>query len=176
MTEKHHSQSRGGAESSDLNIRPIVWFLVSLTVSTIVIFALMTGLFDVFESRVKKAEGKPSPLAGERERIAPEPRLQLAPSRIEQVEGKEGPDLQDDHPLVEMARIRGEENAKLNSYSWVDEKNGVVRIPIDEAKKLLLKRGLPMRKERLQISLSDTGDLTGAAMTETVGGAQPKQR
>jgi len=174
MTEKHQRQSSGGAESSDLNIRPIVWFLVSLAVSTIVIFALMTELFNVFESRTKKAEGKASPLAGERQRIAPEPRLQLAPSRIEQVEGREGPDLQDDHPLVEMARIRREESTKLNSYSWVDEKNGVVRIPIDEAKRLLLKRGLPIRKEQLQ--MSDPSALSGAAMTETGGGAQPTQR
>ncbi|MEK6299438.1 MAG: hypothetical protein AABO41_01850 [Acidobacteriota bacterium] len=148
MTDKHNNRSSAGAESSDLNIRPIVWFLSSLAVSTAIIFLLMGGLVRILESRVEKAEGKPSPLASERERIAPEPRVQLAPSRIEQVEGREGPDLNDD-PLVEMERVRREESEKLNSYSWVDEKNGVVRIPIDEAKKLLLKRGLPTRQKRV---------------------------
>jgi hypothetical protein len=174
MEEKHHSQSSAGVESSTLNVGPIVWFLISLTVSTAIIFVLMTGLLDVFESRVRKQEGKPSPLASERERIAPEPRLQLAPSRIEQVEGKDGPDLQDDHPLVEMARIRREESDKLNSYGWVDEKNGVVRIPIDEAKKLLLKRGLPTRNK--QVERQSSSALMGAATTESAGGPPQRQR
>ena len=174
MEEKHHSQSSAGAESSTLNVGPIVWFLISLAVSTAIIFVLMTGLLDVFESRVRNQEGKPSPLATERERIAPEPRLQLAPSRIEQVEGKEGPDLQDDNPLVEMSRIRRAESEKLNSYGWVDEKNGVVRIPIDEAKKLLLKQGLPTRDKQGEKQPSSA--LKGAATTESAASAQPRQR
>ena len=164
MTEQHHNQSKG-VESSELNIRPIVWFLISLTVSTVVIFALMSGLFNVFESRVRKAEGKGSPLAGERQRIAPEPRVQLAPSRIEQVEGIEGPDIKDNHPLVEMERVQREEKAKLNGYGWVDEKNGVVRIPIDEAKKILLKRGLPIRKV-----------VPAGASAESAGSSRPTKR
>lgn len=174
MAEKHHNQSSAGAESSTLNVGPIVWFLVSLAVSTAITFVLMTGLLGVFESRVRKQEGKPSPLANERERIAPEPRVQLAPSRIEQVEGKEGPDFQHDDPLVEMARIRREESEKLNGYSWVDEKNGVVRIPIDEAKKLLLKRGLPTRNKQAEKQSSSA--VMGAATTESAGGPPEKQR
>ena len=33
----------------------------------------------------------------------------------------------------------------LNGYSWVDRNAGVVRIPIDEAMKLTVQRGLPAR-------------------------------
>ena len=145
MTEKHHRPSERGAETSTLNIGPVVWFLVSLAAGTAITFVLMGGLFNLFESRVEKKEGKPSPLAGERERIAPEPRVQLAPSRIEQVEGRESQNLKTDHPLVEMERVQMEESEKLNNYSWIDENNGIVRLPINEAKKLLLKRGLPTR-------------------------------
>lgn len=144
MAEEHHSS---GAESSALNIRPIVWFLISLAVSTAIICVMMAGLFNVFDSRVKKAEGAASPLADERNRIASEPRVQLAPSKIEQVEGKEPPNLKEDSPLSEMERLRKEESEKLNNYRWVDEKNGVVRIPINEAKRLLLNRGLPTRAQ-----------------------------
>jgi hypothetical protein len=32
----------------------------------------------------------------------------------------------------------------LGSYDWVDQKNGVVRIPIDQAIDILAKRGLPV--------------------------------
>lgn len=151
MTEKHHSHSTGGAESSTLNIGPVVWFLVCLAAGAAITFVLMGGLFNLFESRVEKKEGNPSPLAGERERIAPEPRVQLAPSRIEQVEGRESPNVKTDHPLVEMERVQKEESEKLNSYSWIDEKNGIVRLPINEAKKLLLKSGLPTRIKPVEV-------------------------
>jgi hypothetical protein len=33
----------------------------------------------------------------------------------------------------------------VNSYGWVDEKAGIVRIPIDRAMDLVLQRGLPTR-------------------------------
>jgi hypothetical protein len=170
MAEKRHTHSTGGAESSALNIGPVVWFLVSLAAGTAIIFVLMGGLFNVFESRVKKEEGKPSPLASERQLIAPEPRLQLAPSRIEQVEGRESPDLKDDHPLAEMERVQREESEKLNSYSWIDEKNGIVRIPIDDAKKLLLERGLPTRNKQAEGQPASFQE--PSATRSTAGGAQ----
>jgi hypothetical protein len=46
-----------------------------------------------------------------------------------------------------MKRLRAEEEKTLNSYGWVDEKSGAVRIPIDEAKKRLLEKGIPARQK-----------------------------
>ncbi len=135
-----------GHELSELRIGPVVWFLVALGIGTIVTFLLMVGLFDAYQNRATEAEGKPPPLASERQKLPPEPRLQLAPTNIDQVEGRQSPNLKEDHPLQEMKRIRRDEDGKLNSYSWVDEKAGIVRIPIEEAKKQLLKNGLPTRK------------------------------
>ena len=45
----------------------------------------------------------------------------------------------------------------LNSYGWVDKNAGIVRIPIDEAMKLTLQRGLPSRPETRTTHRSDTG-------------------
>jgi len=36
-------------------------------------------------------------------------------------------------------RVRAEQQALLNSYRWVDQKNGVVRIPIERAMELTAK-------------------------------------
>ena len=135
-----------GHEGSALKIAPVVWFMIGLSVATIIVFLLMGGLFDVFQSRANKSEDRPSPLAGERQKLPPEPRLQLAPTTAEQLEAKLPPNIKQDHPLQEMKRVRAEEDAKLNSYGWVDEKSGVVHIPIDDAKKLLLEKGLAIRK------------------------------
>ena len=39
----------------------------------------------------------------------------------------------------------------LEGYGWVDQPGGVARIPIEEAKKLLFERGLPVAPERRRI-------------------------
>src|SRR5713226_4237371 len=88
-----------GHELSELRIAPVVWFLAALAIGTVVIFFLMVGLFDAFQNRATEAEGKTSPLAGERQKLPPEPRLQLAPTNVDQVEGRQSPNLKEDHPL-----------------------------------------------------------------------------
>ena len=35
----------------------------------------------------------------------------------------------------------------LDGYRWVDRNNGIVRIPVDDAMKLTLQRGLPSRRQ-----------------------------
>jgi hypothetical protein len=141
------SHSAGvGHEVSALKIGPVVWFMIGLSVATVMVFLLMTGLFDAFANRAGKSEDRPSPLAGERQKLPPEPRLQLAPTTAEQLEKKLPPNIKEDHPLQELKRVRAEEDAKLNSYGWVDEKSGVVHIPIDDAKRLLLEKGIATRK------------------------------
>lgn len=140
-----HGES-AGHEVSALKIGPVVWFIIGLGVATVVVCLLMIGLFDTFANRAAKSEDRSSPLAGERQKLPPEPRLQLAPTSTEQLEAKRPPNIKEDHPLQEMKRFRAEQDAKLNSYGWVDEKAGVVHIPIDDAKRLLLERGLTTRK------------------------------
>jgi len=152
MTDHHTNEnlSHGagvGHESSELKIAPVVWFVVGLSVATIVIGFLVWGLFSTLGSREQRSSSSPSPLAGERQKLPPEPRLQLAPSTVEQLEGNKPPNLKEDHPLQEMKRLRAKEEKTLNSYGWVDEKSGAVRIPIDEAKKRLLEKGIPARQK-----------------------------
>ena len=39
------------------------------------------------------------------------------------------------------------EERTLYSYGWVDERAGIVRIPIERAMDLLVQRGLPLRSQ-----------------------------
>jgi hypothetical protein len=50
-------------------------------------------------------------------------------------------------PWTDLKQFRAEQLAHLHGYGWVDQKAGVARIPIDKAKELLLKKGLPVRPE-----------------------------
>jgi len=144
-----HDNDSVGHEGSTVQVGGIAGFIIGLTVSVVFIAWLITAVLNSFEGREKKAEleSRPSPFAAERAKLPPEPRLQLAPNSEEQIDKKEPPDLKKQHPLEEMKELRESWDHQLKSYSWVDEPAGVVRIPIDEAKKLLLQRGLPTRVE-----------------------------
>ena len=58
-----------------------------------------------------------------------------------------GPRLQT-NPRDDMRELRARDEEILTSYGWVDKNAGIVRIPIDEAMKLVVQRGLPARQER----------------------------
>ena len=51
------------------------------------------------------------------------------------------PTLQTD-PAQDLARLRAREEELLNTYYWVDKQNGIVHIPIAEAMKQVVARGL----------------------------------
>jgi hypothetical protein len=89
-------------------------------------------LFLVFYARAAKTESAPPPLF-RGERLPPEPRLQGMP-------GHQG------LPSEDINEFRKRENAELNSYGWVippsGDQAGVVQIPIERAKKLIVERGL----------------------------------
>jgi hypothetical protein len=42
-----------------------------------------------------------------------------------------------------LAEFRAQEDALLSTYAWVEKDEGVVRIPIDEAMRIVGERGLP---------------------------------
>ena len=136
-----------GHEVNEVKVGGITWFLIVLTVSVVFIAWLIVAVLNTLEGRERKAEleSRPSPFASERPKLPPEPRLQLAPNSEEQIDKLEPPNLKTQHPLEEMKDLRDSWDKQLNSYGWVDQKTGVVRIPIDQAKKLILERGLPTR-------------------------------
>ncbi|HVN81645.1 MAG TPA: hypothetical protein VMW38_21840 [Terriglobia bacterium] len=123
-------------EHRDLDFRTIVKFAVALVIFTCVGFIYLWGLFSYFQKKSANQELKPPLLASERRRLPPEPRLQGAPGN--EISG-----------AMELQKFRRQEDRQLRSYGWVDRKAGVVRIPIEEAKARLLKRGLPTRQENL---------------------------
>jgi hypothetical protein len=48
-------------------------------------------------------------------------------------------------PAADLREFRAREEAELNSYGWIDQTSGVVRLPIEEAMKQLLQKQLPVR-------------------------------
>jgi hypothetical protein len=54
----------------------------------------------------------------------------------------QGPQLQVD-PAGELETLRNQQEKTLSTYGWVDQQKGIVRIPIEEAMKRVVQKGLP---------------------------------
>ena len=46
-----------------------------------------------------------------------------------------------------MRELRAKQQALLKGYGWVNRDAGVARIPIEEAMRIVVERGLPAREE-----------------------------
>ena len=108
-------------EETDFSARAIRWFVVGL-IGLLAFTGIICGaMLWVFFS------------------ITPEAKA-LAPMLPEA--RAEAPLLQTE-PNADLERIQARSTRFLNSYGWVDRKNGIVRIPIEEAMRILADRGMP---------------------------------
>jgi hypothetical protein len=117
-------------EVSDVSLWTVVASGAVLLVSAALIYLFAWGLFLYFSGQAGRrgstigrfTQELPQPLP-------PEPRLQT-------------------DPHGDLLRLRQSEDQILNTYGWVDRNAGVVRIPIEQAMKLTVERGLPSRAAR----------------------------
>jgi hypothetical protein len=84
------------------------------------------------------------------------------------------PTLQSDD-VVDLAKMRSDEDEILSTYGWVDQKNGVARIPIDEAMKMVAQQGLPARPQQLAPQGAQFGNGTNT-VPGIAGGTRPEVR
>lgn len=125
MSPKTDYLNRLGYEDRDVALPALVkwWFiLAAFIVGMFVISFLVYRLF-VPDVRMERN------------------RLPLTMTPIQKKPPAEAPILQV-HPKRDMVVFRRDELKYLNSYGWVDESKGIVRIPIDRAMELTAERGL----------------------------------
>ncbi len=113
-----------GHETSDANVRNLLIFGAGLSLVVIAGLVVSRAVFRYFVGH--QGLGPPaSPFENVR-MLPPEPRLQVsAPKDLEQ--------------------YKAAQEEILNNYGWVDQKAGIVRIPIERAMDILLQRGFPVR-------------------------------
>jgi hypothetical protein len=109
-------------EKLDINpwsVTKVALLLAGMTAAAAVVTAGYLGLLSSF---ARRSDPTPPPLVRrDPNRLPPEPRLQS-------------------RPAGDLATLREEQQRHLESYGWVDEKAGVVHIPVDEAMKLFVER------------------------------------
>jgi hypothetical protein len=113
-------------EHSDVSIRSVLAFGAGMAAIVIVAAALMYILLRVLEGQAERRDPQISPVAQPSGQEPPAPRLLT-------------------NEPANLSKFRMEEMKKLEGYGWIDERGGVARLPIEEAKKLTVQRGLPVR-------------------------------
>jgi hypothetical protein len=111
-------------EHTDASVWTITKFGLWLAVTAIVVHVGLGLLYAMFIEQAKSTTEQQYPVAaGTEPRQPPAPRLQQ-------------------FPRTEMYQFRVTEDAKLNGYGWVNKEAGTVHIPIGDAMKLALQRGV----------------------------------
>ena len=118
-----------GHEHSDASVWIIVKFGVWLAISAVVISGGMGLLYGLFVKQSEETTAEYPLAVGQEQRLPAGARLQP-------------------FPVNEHYEFRQREDAVLQQYGWVDEEKGVVRMPIADAMKLAVERGLPVRAQR----------------------------
>lgn len=141
MTEAQHPKPSSKEEStldSELNIRVLVWSTVGLLVVLAIAVVAMWFLGFGIKDRLVAADPPPPAL--------PEARIEHRPP---------APNLQVD-PRQQLLDLRADEERVLTSYGWVDQINGLTRIPIERAMEMLVEQGLPTPVPVAETTEADT--------------------
>ena len=111
-------------ETSDVEVGPVLKAVGAMVVGTLLVVVMVLPAFSLLRSRAAAGEPPVPPMGRlDPNREPPEPRLQR-------------------RPVQDLADIRAEDETLLAGYGWVDEEGGVVRIPIEEAMRLIVERGV----------------------------------
>jgi hypothetical protein len=149
-----------GFESSDVRVSGVVTFLVALSIFAVVTALLAYGVGKVLNARMAKEDGPPSKWAKTVDvrqlgnmPNSPEMQNKLA----EMTQNFPTPRVQTDDGSQDVADLHAREDLLLSNYSWADQSQGKVRIPIEHAMELIAQRGLPVATA-LEQALLMTGD------------------
>jgi hypothetical protein len=128
VSEHSHDENGVRYEGSDANPGGIVRIGLIVTAVVLATVFVLGPLMSLLGAREAGLDPPAPPMAAEENRRAPEPRLQ-------------------ERPFEDVAKLRAADRPFLEEYGWVDEKAGTVHIPIDEAMKIVARRGLPARPQ-----------------------------
>lgn len=132
---QHSGQKSPGYETSDVDVR-IIW-ISGIIIAAIVVFSFfyMHHVFNSYMAKINASRPDPSTLL-DPDPMPPAPRLRVKPA-------------------IEIEQLRTYENAMLDSYTWIDEAQGVARIPVARAMALIAAHGVPAMPAPAEPAMAD---------------------
>jgi hypothetical protein len=132
-------------EKSDVSVRALLMFIAIFIVFAFITHISIWLLFKGFVRIERRRQlGPVTEMARPADVAIPKNAPLLQPFEHDGPNGKPVPPYLNT-PVSDLAAMREAEQRALTTYGWVDPQKGIVRIPIDEAMKLTLQRGLPVQ-------------------------------
>lgn len=151
-------------ERTDLSVRGIAIFLVGVAVAGIATHLLLWGMFVAGKALgARWLDQEPNPMVSS-QKLPPAPPLQSAGPQS--VASFPEPRLQTDD-VSDMNKLLVQQEQQLNPARPYRTADGAVHIPIEDAMRLIVQRGLPVRPP------GQPG--AGTAAAQAAGGQQPSQ-
>lgn len=115
-------------EESDVNVGAILRYGLGLFLVAVLVHAFLWWLLGIYEGQHERAQTQVYPMAaGQQDRLPPAPRLQ-------------------NNPQQELRELLAQQKALLAGQSPANKDAGVRRMPIDDAMKMVIEQGLPVRE------------------------------
>jgi len=138
-TEHHnHGQTNGerpqhadvSFEGTDVRSSPIFKFLTYLGITVIASFIVSIGIYKGLKSYWINSYEEPAPMREAGPQFPTEPRMQGMPGHLTDPQ----------HDMREKVEADTKAN---NELGWVDKNAGIAQIPVKDAMKLIVEKGLP---------------------------------
>jgi len=138
-TEQHnHGQTNGerplhtdvSFEPTDVRSSQIFQFLTYLGITVIASFILSVGIYKGLKSYWTNSYEAPAPMREAGPHLPPEPRMQGMPGHLTDPQ----------HDMREKVEADTKAN---NELGWVDKNAGIAQIPVKDAMKLIVEKGMP---------------------------------
>ena len=132
-------------EKSDVSVRALLIFIACFIAFAIVTHLVLWGLYKGFVSVERRRQlGPVTDMQRPADMAVPKNQPLLQPFPRQGADGQpQAPNS--NTPVTDLGEMRAAEQRALTSYGWVDRQKGIVRIPIDQAMRLTLQRGLPVQ-------------------------------
>jgi len=132
-------------EPTDISLEGIGKLTIGFVIILLVVSVAMLGAYRMLDRRARAAEAAPSKLdkGYGRVDVAGAP-LMNAPNALE-AGGRlpAGPKMLTNEPAW-LRDVRVQQETATTTYGWVNKEAGVVHVPIERAKELILHAGLPV--------------------------------
>lgn len=136
-TNHHGHAAPARTEGDGIEYKSLGVSMVVLTIVTLACYLIVWGFYLFMEHRAVTNDTVRNPLAAAP--VTPT----IVDGRIASSNASPSPLLVDEP--TNLKKFRDHEVEMLTTYGWVDQNAGTVRVPVDVAKDLILKQGLPVR-------------------------------
>jgi hypothetical protein len=138
--QKPGTANNSGFENEDMSPLGIFYFMAGLAIVVVVIYFIMVGMYRFLDSYDRTHQAPVNPMA-----IKTGIDQTMNPREIrDKAEATFPKPVLEYSEKTQFIKELATQDDTLASYDWVDQKAGIVRIPIDRAIDLVAERGLPV--------------------------------